>query len=76
MDLRAVAKRMADYNEWRRGSYDVPPPEPRQIGLDIDCAVAALQFAGARTGRDAGGRGFEFIEGRRLKWVRLIVNVQ
>lgn len=50
MDLRAVAKRMADYNEWRRGSYDVPPPKPRQIDLDIDCAVAALQFAAAASG--------------------------
>lgn len=41
-DIKALIDRLQYYNEWRRGA-DTEMPEPRQIGQDIDDAIALLE---------------------------------
>ena len=48
-DLTTLADRLEAYNAWRRGepTTDGYDPEPFQIGLDIDAAIAVIRLSTA-----------------------------
>ena len=41
-DADQLVVRLRRYNEWRRGA-DFEQPEPSEIGMDIDAAIAAIE---------------------------------
>lgn len=42
MTKTRAAKVLREHNKWRRGAYDIPRHNPREIGQAIDFAVAHL----------------------------------
>ena len=43
MSNESIALFLENYNKWRRGDESIEMPNPKEIGLAIDCAVAYLR---------------------------------
>lgn len=42
MTKEQALKILQDFQLWRRGSDDIPQPEPKEIGIAIDVAIECL----------------------------------
>ena len=43
MEPAQIAKRLRDYNAWRRGNESIEQPRPASIGEAIDAAIAIIE---------------------------------
>lgn len=58
MKLDEIAKKLAEYNEWRRGSETIDQPKPTELGKIIDEAVATLRnISNVLTGEEVAFEG-------------------
>lgn len=43
MGNETIASYLENYNKWRRGDEEIEMPEPKELGIAIDCAISYLR---------------------------------
>jgi hypothetical protein len=64
-EIKELADRLEQYNEWRRGENSVLQVSPTRIGLDLDAAVRLLRSLASFPDAVSKERGVKFARAHR-----------